>query len=243
MYVYAFFFFLVALIYSAAGFGGGSMYLAILAQAGLPVLTVRMTALTCNALVTAQGTWHFHKANWIVWRGVIALLACSVPPCLYAASLELTEKTYFISLAVALLLAAAVMLIRHPRSEVLTVRPLRWWMYPLAFVIGGVSGITGIGGGIYLAPFLYLTAWGSPKQIAGASSVFILVNSLAGLTIQIAMHGWQIEADAWPLPLAVLAGGLLGAQWSSARFTHRVVRWLTVVIIIFAAVRTLLKYV
>ena len=242
MYVYAFFFFLIALVYSAAGFGGGSMYLAILAQASLPVQTVRMTALTCNAIVTANGTWQFHRANWIVWRGVLALLAFSVPPCLYTASLELTEKTYFISLSVALILAAAVMLIRHPRPEVLTVRPLRWWMYPLSFVIGGVSGVTGIGGGIYLAPFLYLTSWGSPKQVAGASSVFILVNSIAGLAMQFAMHGWRLEWEAWPLPLAVFLGGLLGSSWSSARFTHRIVRWVTVVIIIFAAARTLVKY-
>ena len=218
------------------------MYLAVLAQAALPVQTVRMTALTCNAIVTANGTWQFHKANWIVWRGVLALLMCSIPPCLFTASLELTEETYFISLAVALLLAAGVMLIRHPRSEVLTVRPLRWWMYPLAFIIGGVSGITGIGGGIYLAPFLYLTSWGSPKQVAGASSVFILVNSVAGLIVQIVMHGWRIEWDAWPLPVAVFIGGLLGSQWSSARFTHRIVRWVTIVIIIFAALRTLWKY-
>jgi hypothetical protein len=242
IYVYALFFFLVAAIYSAAGFGGGSMYLAILAQSGLSVGAVRMTALGCNALVTANGTWQFHRANWIVWRSVLALLACSVPPCLYASSLQLEEKTYFISLAVALLLAAVVMLVRHPRTEVLTVRPLRWWMYPLSFVIGGVSGITGIGGGIYLAPFLYLTSWGSPKQIAGASSVYILINSLAGLTMQLAINGWQPEGELWPLPMAVLLGSLLGSQWSSARFTHRIVRWLTIVIIIFAAVRTLWKY-
>ena len=242
IYVYAFFFFLVALIYSAAGFGGGSMYLAILAQAALPVQTVRMTALTCNAIVTAGGTWQFHKSNWIVWRGVLPLLACSVPPCLFAASLELTEKTYYISLAIALLIAAVFMLWRRPIAEDSVARPVRWWMYPLSFLIGGISGITGIGGGIYLAPFLYLTSWGSPKQIAGASSAFILVNSIAGLCMQIFAHGWCIEADAWPLPVAVFAGGLLGSRFSSARFTHGSIRWVTVVIIIFAAIRTLWKY-
>jgi uncharacterized membrane protein YfcA len=131
---------------------------------------------------------------------------------------------------------------RHQPTESLTVQPLRWWMFPLSALIGGISGITGIGGGIYLAPFLYLTSWGSPKQIAGASSVFILVNSLAGLSIQIASGGWQLEWEAWPLVPAVLIGGWLGSHWSSARFTHRIVRWLTIVIIIFAALRTLWKY-
>ena len=139
-------------------------------------------------------------------------------------------------------IAAAVMMIRYERTEVLTVRPLQWWMYPLAFVIGGVSGLTGIGGGIYLAPFLYLTKWGSPKQIAGASSVFILINSLAGLSAQVAVNGWQPEAKGWPLMVAVLIGGLLGSQWSSARFSHRIVRYITIVIIIVAAIRILLKY-
>jgi len=242
IYIYALLFFLVALIYSAAGFGGGSMYLAILAQSTLSVEAMRMAALSCNALVTANGTWQFHKARWIVWKGVLALLVCSVPPCLYTASLHLEDRTYFITLAVALLVAACVMLIRQRSAEQLTVSPLRWWMYPLACVIGGVSGITGIGGGIYLAPFLYLSRWGSPKQIAGASSVFILVNSLAGLSMQVYSNGWKLEWDVLPLIAAVLVGGILGSFWSSARFTHRFVRWITVVVIIFAALRMLLKY-
>jgi uncharacterized membrane protein YfcA len=242
IYIYAFLFFLVALVYSAAGFGGGSMYLAILSQAAMPMEMVRMSALSCNAIVTANGTWQFHKANWIVWKGVLALLLCSVPPCLFTASLQLSEKTYFITLAVALLLAAFAMLLHHKRNETLTVQPLRWWMYPLSLLIGAVSGITGIGGGIYLAPFLYLSRWGSPKQIAGASSVFILVNSIAGLSMQIAINGWQLEWSVLPLALAVLIGGWLGSHWSSARFSHRIVRWMTIVIIIFAALRTLWKY-
>jgi len=158
------------------------------------------------------------------------------------APLQLSEKTYFITLAVALLLAASAMLLHHKRNETLTVQPLRWWMYPLSFLIGAISGITGIGGGIYLAPFLYLSRWGSPKQIAGASSVFILVNSIAGLSMQIAINGWQLEWSVLPLALAVLIGGWLGSHWSSARFSHRIVRWMTIVIIIFAALRTLWKY-
>ncbi len=242
IYIYALLFFIVAAIYSAAGFGGGSMYLAILAQSTMSVGALRMAALSCNAVVTANGTWQFHKANWIAWRGVLALLACSVPPCLFTASLQLSERTYFISLAMALLVAAGAMFLRQPRSEQLIVRPLQWWMFPLSFVIGAVSGITGIGGGIYLAPFLYLSKWGSPKQIAGASSVFILVNSIAGLTIQVFINGWQMEWNLLPLYVAVFLGGWLGSKWGSARFTHRIVRWMTIVIIIFAALRTLWKY-
>ncbi len=242
IYIYAILFFLVALIYSAAGFGGGSMYLVILAQSSLSVEALRMMALSCNAVVTANGTWRFHKANWIVWRGVIALLACSVPPCLYTSSLQLTERIYFLSLAIALFIAAIAMLIRPTKTEQLVVSPLRWWMYPLAFIIGAVSGVTGIGGGIYLAPFLYLSRWGSPKQIAGASSVFILVNSLAGLSMQIAVNGWLFDWSMVALFAAVFLGGLIGSYWSSARFTHRFVRWITVIVIIFAAIRMMLKY-
>jgi len=242
IWIYSLLFFLVALIYSAAGFGGGSMYLAILSQSALGVEAVRMSALSCNAIVTANGTWHFHKANWIVWRGVLALLLCSVPPCIYTSSLHLEERTYFLILASALIAVAGIMAVRHERTEVLTVRPLQWWMYPLAFLIGGLSGLTGIGGGIYLAPFLYLTKWGSPKQIAGASSVFILVNSIAGLITQIAVNGWRVEMEMWPLMVAVLLGGLIGSKWSSARFSHRIVRYITIVIILVAASRIVLKY-
>lgn len=218
------------------------MYLAILSQSAMSVEAVRMSALSCNALVTANGTWQFHRANWIVWRAVLALLLCSVPPCVFMSSIGFSERTYFVSLSVALLLAALIMIIRHERSEVLTVRPLQWWMYPLSFLIGGISGLTGIGGGIYLAPFLYMTKWGSPKQVAGASSVFILVNSIAGLITQTAVNGPQLELEIWPLLIAVLVGGLIGSNWSSARFSHRIVRYITIVIIIFAAVRILVKH-
>jgi uncharacterized membrane protein YfcA len=87
-----------------------------------------------------------------------------------------------------------------------------------------------------------LSGWGSPKQIAGASSVFILVNSLAGLSMQIAVNGWLFDWSMGALFVAVFVGGLVGSYWSSARFTHRFVRWITVVVIIFAAFRMLLKY-
>jgi uncharacterized protein len=239
--VNAFFFLLIAFIYSTAGFGGGSMYLALLSQFGLSASMVRFTGLACNAVVTAQGSFNFSRAGWISWRQLLPILFCSVPTCVLAASLHVEEKTYFIVLGFCLLLAGVGMIFRKKETADDVNAKNQWWLYPVGALIGFVSGLTGIGGGVYLSPLLHLTGWGSSKKIAAASSVFILVNSLAGIITHVLVHGIEMHEDMIMLLVAVLIGGFAGSRMGSSVLSQNTVKYLTIFIIIFASLRILAK--
>lgn len=219
------------------------MYLALLAQRGQDISWVRLTGLSCNAVVTAQGSLNFYKKSWLALRPVIMLLLFSVPPCIAGAFIEMKEEHYFIILAVCLFLAGIFMLfqpqksldIKEPRNSIL--------LFPASMVIGFVSGITGIGGGVYLSPLLHLTGWGSAKHIAGASSLFILVNSIAGLVIHWIKGSASLNASSLILIVCVLVGGNIGSRFGSSWFSQKLVRNITAAIILFASLRILWKYV
>lgn len=240
----AFLFFLIALVYSSAGFGGGSMYLAVLSQSGLSDVSVRIGGLACNAVVTSTGTFHFNLKKWIVWREVLKLLAFSTPACIVGSLLHFETSTYFILLASCLLPAGVITVFGlHHKTEqdVLTIQT-KWWLYPVSMLIGFISGISGIGGGVYLSPILHITKWGSAKHIAATSSVYILVNSIAGMIVLISKNGFADLASVGWLGLAVFTGGLIGSRLSSNLFSQKTVRILTGVIIIFASVKIFAKY-
>jgi len=235
-------FFLIALIYSSAGFGGGSMYLAVLGQVSDSVPFVRFTGLSCNAVVTTTGAIHFHIKKWIVWKPLLLLLLCSVPFCVWSSTWRVTSKTYFITLGICLLIAGIFMLIKKRNIENNKV-PSRnsWWLLPASMVIGFLSGLTGIGGGVYLSPLLHLSNWGSAKHIAASSSVFILINSIAGLMVQYFFHGDRLQMDAVIFLGAAFTGGLIGSKLSSSVLSQNMVRIITIVLIIFASLRILYR--
>ncbi|MBL0317224.1 MAG: sulfite exporter TauE/SafE family protein [Flavobacteriales bacterium] len=240
----AFLFFLIALVYSSAGFGGGSMYLAVLSQTGIGDAAVRMGGLACNAVVTTTGTINFHLKKWIVWPEVLKLLAFSTPACIASSLLTFDATTYFIVLGCCLLPAGLITVLGHGKmvkNEDIIIHT-KWWLYPISLAIGFISGITGIGGGVYLSPILHLTKWGSAKHIAATSSVYILVNSVAGIIVQFTKNGQPDLSSVLWFMLAVLAGGLIGSRLSSSLFSQKTVRILTGVIIIFASVKILARY-
>lgn len=220
------------------------MYLAMLAQTGMSDTAVRIHGLTCNTVVTATGTISFQNKNWMVWKPVLMLLAFSTPACIAASLINIHATTYFFILGCCLFIAGLLILLG--KNSIDHQGPIenniRWWIYPTSMLIGFISGITGIGGGVYLSPLLHLSRWGSAKHIAAASSVYILVNSLAGLTIHIWKGGWPEFSGIFWLILAVFAGGFLGSRMSSGLFSQRTVRILTGVIIIFASAKILTRY-
>jgi uncharacterized membrane protein YfcA len=238
------FFALVALVYSSAGFGGGSLYLAILAQSGMSVAAMRSAALSCNALVTATGSFHFHKASVVPRKRIAPLLFTSVPLCVLTASLGWEERTYFLMLASALFLAALAMLFQWyvKKEGYQTNAERRWWLPVLSGAIGALAGFTGIGGGVYLAPFLYLIRWAQPREIASTSALFILINSLASLVTMGVAGTLQFDNSIWWLLLAVALGAQVGARLSGKLLSQRAVHLITVVLLIFAAIRVWSKY-
>ncbi len=236
-------FFLIALIYSSAGFGGGSSYLALLALYGIGFQLLKSTALICNVAVVAGGVWQFHASGHLPWKKALQLSLFSVPMAFIGSYMPVKQEMFFLLLGLALVLAAALMGMKLIWEKQYAVRERRGWQFAaVGGAIGLLSGITGIGGGIYLAPVLRLGRYDSPKHIAGLCSFFILVNSLAGLLGQWAKSAVVFEAGVTlPLLAAVIAGGQIGSRLSASLLKPRWVEVATAVLILYAGIRLLMK--
>jgi uncharacterized membrane protein YfcA len=240
------FFFATALLYAAVGFGGGSTYNALLVLAGMDYRAVPVVALACNIIVVSAGSWRFARAGHVDWRRSWPFFAASIPLAWIGGRLAVAE-TVFIGLLAASLFAAGVLMLWQPRWQ--RDGPHRIagrWVEPVAGgAIGLLAGMVGIGGGVFLAPLLYMLRWGTPRAIAGTSGVFILANSISGLAGQLAKgngSGADILLAYWPLFPAVLAGGLIGATLGSRRIDPKYVRILTAMLILYVAARLAIRF-
>lgn len=239
-------FFLVALAYSAAGFGGGSSYLAMLALWSVDFQLMKSTALICNVAVVIGGVYHFYVSGHLPLKKAWQLSLISVPLAFVGSYLPMKQATFFLLLGVALTLAALVMCYRLFFEREEPIIPANRGNGVIYGIIGGaiglLSGMTGIGGGIYLSPVLRLGKYDTAKNIAGLSSFFILVNSIAGLCGQAAKHAivfdWKFMG---PLLIAVILGGQIGARLSAKVLKPRWVAGATAVLILYAGVRMLIK--
>ncbi|MFN0031834.1 MAG: sulfite exporter TauE/SafE family protein [Flavobacteriales bacterium] len=243
MYVEILLFFIIALIYSSAGFGGGSMYLVVLSESSQNQTFIRFTALMCNAIVTGTSSFEFAIRGWVAWRQLIGLLLFSTPICIWSSTLSFESRTYSLLLGACLLLAAIAMLSQRKTQVESNYPPVsRWWHYPASAGIGLLAGITGIGGGIYLAPLLHLSNWGNAKQIAAASAFFILINSVASIITQLITEQIILSYIHLWLALAVILGGYFGSHSAGSWLNHKWVRYITIAIIIFASIRIFIKH-
>lgn len=240
------FFFVTALLYAAVGFGGGSTYGALLVLAGSDYRAVPVVALACNILVVAVGSWRFARSGHVEWSRIWPLLASSVPLAWLGGRLAVAEPVFVGLLALSLFAAGLLML--WPLGWQREGPPRlasRWASAATGGALGFLAGLVGIGGGIFLAPLLYLLRWGTPRAIAGTSAVFILANSVSGLAGQLAKDrtaaGVFLGAH-WMLFPAVLAGGLIGATLGSRRLDPKYVRILTALLILYVAVRLAIRF-
>ncbi|MFB6455491.1 sulfite exporter TauE/SafE family protein [Chitinophaga sp. Hz27] len=239
-------FFLVALMYSAAGFGGGSSYLAILALWGVDFQLMKSTALLCNIAVVVGGVYHFYKEGHLPMKKALQISLVSVPLAFLGSWLPMKQATFFLLLGIALTLAAVMMCLRlffERKKAIEEVKPHNNIVYGIiGGAIGLLSGMTGIGGGIYLAPVLKLGKYDTSKNIAGISSFFILVNSISGIFGQIAKKQVVFNVEfVLPLLLSVIIGGQIGARLSAKVLKPKWVAAATAVLILYAGVRMLIK--
>jgi uncharacterized membrane protein YfcA len=235
-------FFLVALAYSAAGFGGGSAYLAVLAVSGIPYQTMPQTALACNVVVTLGGVWHFHRGGHLALKLVLPFFLLSIPMAYVGGKLPVDRHVFTLLLGLSLLAAGIHMVLpRRPGAAQALSVTKRWLIaLPVGAALGLLSGLVGIGGGVFLAPVLLISGWTTPKQTAAAASLFILLNSGAGLAGQLA-KGPQLSWMTAVLALAALVGGQLGSRAGSYVMSSGNVRRLLAAIIIVVGVRMLWK--
>lgn len=233
-------FFVIALIYSSVGFGGGSSYLALLAQPFFLLLpeTIKPVGLLCNIVVVTGGVIIFYRQGLLNWKEIWPFLVLSVPAAFVGGYWQLKESTFFILLGFTLLLAAVFLWLK-PKSS-FSKELSQTAQSALGGGIGLLSGLVSIGGGIFLSPVLHLLNWSTPKRISALASAFILVNSISGLIGFFSAGGRAIDwRFTLPLLVAVFVGGQIGSRLGSQVFNALYIRRITALVIAVAAVNIL----
>lgn len=234
-------FFLIALCYASAGFGGGSSYTALLLFQGEDQEVIRTVSLACNLVVAGIGGWISLQAQRVKGRLLWPLLVSSIPAVWLGTLLEIEGATFEMVLGGALLIAGGLLLFQQKKCE--NVSEVR---LPILVMLGAglglLAGVTGIGGGIYLVPALHLLRAGLPKEVAAVGTWFIIVNSAVGLGSVMMSHGAQPLLDFRWLPLSVAAGGLIGARLLQGFFNGMWVRRVTGILVLIVALRVLLSF-
>lgn len=237
-------FFLAALVYSMVGFAGGSSYLAILILAGLPYGQVPPIALVCNLIVSISAFWHFLKGGYFEWKHALPFVVFSIPMAFLGGRTPIAKELFYFFLGFSLFAAGIRMCM--PDKNFKEARPVssreRWFLgMPLGAGLGFVSGLVGIGGGIFLSPLLFFMRWADAKEAAAAASFFILVNSFAGLLGQL-QKGMPVPGDwlLW-LGLTVFFGGQLGARAGACRLPRLEIQRITAALILYVSFSLLSK--
>jgi uncharacterized membrane protein YfcA len=236
-------FFCVALVYAMVGFGGGTSYIAILTMAGVDFKIIPVLALICNLVVVSGGCLQFARSEHFKWSLIWPFCVSSVPMALLGGMARISERTFMFLLGSSLLAVALKLLIldRFTRRDY-EVRPAsRAGALCIGGFLGFLSGMVGIGGGIFLSPLLLVLRWATPKQIAATAAFFILVNSVSGLIGQLSKG---VPADAmgshWPLFAAVLVGGQIGSRLGiSQKVSQRGIMDVTAILVLLVSLKTL----
>ena len=231
----------VAVFYASVGFGGGSSYLALLVLWDAPYVVIPAIALICNITVVSGNGFHYVRAGYLHWRLLLPPTIASVPFAYLGGRLEMEKAQFLLLLCVTLLIAGGRLLLNYRlyNEDLRSYRVIPLWLGGMiGAILGFLAGAVGIGGGIFLAPILYNLRAGSPKQIATTASLFILVNSVAGLVGQMQKNGIpEAVLDYWYLPLLVLIGGQFGNVLTVRCIPARIVALLTAILVLCVAGR------
>lgn len=242
-------FLVTAALYASAGFGGGSTYTALLAVSGAPFYTIPVVSLLCNICVVAGNCLRYFNKRIIAFKDIWPFLILSIPAAFLGGRLNVPEVIFIGLLCLALGAAGIRMLFaqQHSYSAAGAFRGHALRSSLIGGAIGFYSGIVGIGGGIFLAPILYKFRWGRAHEIAALCSVFILMNSLAGLSGQIIkINQLDLVSEVMPyapLILAVFIGGTVGNVLSLKFLNANTLRRITGLLILIVAARLLLKWI
>ena len=245
MIILSILFFVTALIYSSVGFGGGSTYLAILLIWGVPYTIFPVIALVCNIIVVSGNSINFIRSKNINFNLLFPYLIGSIPFAFIGGSITI-EKSLFEILLFCVLLVAGIFLLIESKSfnkEQIKINKIpRLVSISIGSIIGFMSGIVGIGGGIFLSPFLFLMKAGYPRHITSSASLFILINSIFGIAGQLTKDRVLDQVITyWPLFLSVLIGGQIGSLLNIKFLSNKILALLTSFLVIFVAIRMGIK--
>jgi len=238
-------FLITATLYSSVGFGGGSTYLALLLIWGLPYNVFPIIALSCNIIVVSGNCFNYIRTGNLNVKLLIPYLIGSIPLAFIGGSLPVEKKIFEILLFAVLLIAGCLLLINF-KSYDDKKGSYRNIPYFMSIIIGGmlgfISGVVGIGGGIFLSPILFLLRVARPKHIIVAASLFILINSVSGIIGQLTKNLILTEVqDYFYLLIAVLIGGQIGNYLNLKIFTSKLLALVTASLVLFVAIKLGLK--
>ena len=245
MIILSILFFVTALIYSSVGFGGGSTYLAILLIWGVPYTIFPVIALVCNIIVVSGNSINFIRSKNINFNLLFPYLIGSIPFAFIGGSITI-EKSLFEILLFCVLLVAGIFLLIESKSfnkEKIKINQIpRLISISIGSLIGFMSGLVGIGGGIFLSPLLFLMKAGYPRYITSSASLFILINSIFGIAGQLTKDQVLDQVtNYWPLFLMVLIGGQIGSLLNIKFLSNKILAILTSFLVIFVAIRMGIK--
>ena len=241
MIILSILFFVTAVLYSSVGFGGGSTYLALLLIWGVPYFIFPLIALSCNIIVVSGNCFNYIRAGNLNLKLLIPYLIGSIPLAFIGGSLPI-EKRFFEILLFLVLATAGILLLLNFKAYDDKEKSYRKVSIIISILIGGVlgfvSGVVGIGGGIFLSPILFLIRAGKPKHIVTTASLFILINSFSGIMGQITKNAVLNEiSNYWYILLIVLVGGQLGNFLNLKIFPTRILALVTAGLVLFVAIR------
>jgi uncharacterized protein len=228
---------IIAFLYSSVGHGGASGYLAVMALLGVAPLMMKPSALIMNLAVSLFSFIGFQRAGFFKMKLFLPFALSSIPMAFLGGTMTLSDSIYKKILAVCIILSIIRLLYQFNRKDEPN-RPIPVWAGLLSGgIIGLISGMIGIGGGIILSPLMLLMRWSSLKETAAVSALFIFVNSLAGLYGQMQKGGIHLTENLQWAVLATIIGGLFGSYFGSQKFNVPTLRYLLAVGLIIASVK------
>ncbi len=230
-------FFLVALIYSSVGLGGGSSYTALMAVLGVSTLAIPLISLSLNLFVTTIGSFNFIRNRHARIKLVLPFLISSIPMAYLGGSLKLSKEIFYWILLISLVFVALRIYFWQNTTIKLNITQNGKIILSLiaGSILGLVAGIVGIGGGIYLVPLIILLGLGSAKEAAACGAIFIWLNSCSGLISRLQYNSIDLT-NYIPLIAAVIAGGTLGSFMGSFKFSPKTMEKILGAVIIAAIV-------
>ena len=245
MVILSILFFITAILYSSVCFGGGSTYLALLLIWDIPFYIFPVLALICNIIVVTGNCINYIKAGNHNFKLLIPFLIGSIPMAFIGGTLEISKGMFEILLFLVLSISGLLLLINnkaYQESSLIIKKSNPFLFILIGSTIGLISGIVGIGGGIFLSPMLFLFKFEKPKKIVTSTSMFILINSLSGILGQLTKETVINEILIYsPLFFSVLVGGLIGNYLNLKIFNSRVLAIITSLLVIFLSIRMGIK--
>ena len=245
MIILSILFLITAILYSSVGFGGGSTYLALLLIWDIPYYIFPILALICNVIVVSGNSFNYIKAGNHNIKLLTPFIVGSVPFAFLGGTLQIEKEFFEIILFLVLFIAGLLLLINNKSYEQqkILIKKINFFIsFLIGSFLGIISGIVGIGGGIFLSPILFLLRADKPKNIITTASLFILINSISGIFGQLTKNIVLNEIIYyWPLFCSVLFGGLIGNFLNLKIFSNKVLVLLTSLLVIFVAIRMALK--